>query len=79
MSPELAAAAILGLGSFAILAVGIHMLSWISETVLPEMWEIGEDFGIYPSKGEILHRKFVQASGVVLRIIFLLMVISLFV
>jgi hypothetical protein len=55
----------------------VGMCGWIADEVLPEMWAVGEQFGIYPTRLERVHRHFVRAVGFAAAVTWWVLVVAL--
>jgi hypothetical protein len=45
-----------------ILPLAVMFFTWITDTVYPEMWRVGEQFGDGPERGEILCWKMTKGA-----------------
>jgi hypothetical protein len=78
MDPVIAAQAIVVLMCLAIMAFVAHLLEWVADTVLPDMWEVGKQFGHPPTSGEQVLQKVAKRSSYLLRFTLVALVVSAF-
>ena len=74
MSPEILAAAIVGMMILCILASVASVMDWIADTVFPDMWEVGKLFDMPPTIGEVRLQKAAKGAAHLMRLMLLLMI-----
>jgi hypothetical protein len=57
-----------------VLVVLAAFCGWIADVVLPEMWDVGEQFDILPTRSERIYRYFVKVIALAATAVFWLLV-----
>ena len=60
-----------------VLTCMIALLGWITKTVYPEMWAVGEQFGLPPKRGEVFCWKMTKVVTHVIAVMWWLVVVGL--
>ena len=69
MSPIVTAQALVVLFALAVLLACSAIFAWVGNTVLPDVFETGAQFGIPPSRGELFLQKTLKAMSLLFRLV----------